>query len=968
VRGTAKAPSARPTTAMFTELRMRFGIAAALLAVIALALPAFASADPLGSVALYNAGLRAEASIQVVTAGPDGNVWFIDTKAAGPPAIGRVKPSGEITEFVSGTNLSGLGSEPDLVAIATGPGEKLWFTDKGATPAIGVIDPATCTSSCTAEEFPIKEKGGNEGAKPQGIVTYGGNLWFTDMGTTPAIGKIDPGTHEVKEFSIKAEGGNEGARPHGIVAGSDGNLWFNDLGSITQAIGKINPSTHAVNEFATGAGSAPGSGSEAGPWGIAAGSDGNVWFTEGGTNTTEGRSVTGKAIGRITPSGTISYFSSELITSSFPLGLTAAPDGNLWFTDKSGVSEKQTISFSSATNEQEFKVCNEAKCEIFKYKTVGKASEKTTLINRVRTAYEAAYGAGTVLVGGGTNTCGGNCSLTVSFEEGSLTNTNVAKAACEKVSGTGTCSTETTTDGVPSAVGSITTSGTIARYPINGLPSVAGITNGPDGNVWFAVGAGPTQKMGKFGIEPPLTLKVTKTGTGTGTVTSSPSGINCGSECSASFTSGEEVTLTAAEDEGSEFTGWSGGGCSGTGTCKVKISGFSEIEVKANFDKTGPTNLLPLTVTKSAGGTGGVGTVSSKPKGINCGSACNEAAGSFYKESSVLLTAKPASGSTFVKWEGGDCAGNVTTTCTVGMDKAEEVKAVFGGTSKAITEPKGLTVSKGKSSGKGTVKASGLYCEADCTQTTVLYQGPIGGPKPKPAKTVELSAAAVYGSEFTGWSGGGCSGKGTCVVTMNEATTVTATFTAKASGTLTVNKNSYETGTGTVSSKPKAIKCATTCTTQSASVPQGESILLSAKPATGMTFVKWEGDDCEGNVTTTCTVTMDASETVKAVFSGAPKAIAEAKALTLKKAGKGFGTVKASGLACEALCTSTASLYQGPIGGPKPKEAKTVTLEAISAPGSKKVAWSGCDSVTEGKCVVLMSTAKEVTATFDELK
>src|SRR5439155_65795 len=60
-----------------------------------------------------------------------------------------------------------------------------------------------------------------------------------------------------------------------------------------------------------------------------------------------------------------------------------------------------------------------------------------------------------------------------------------------------------------------------------------------------------------------LALTVSKTGTGSGTVTSSPAGISCGTTCSASFTSGTMVTLTAAPAAGSTFTGWSGGGCAG---------------------------------------------------------------------------------------------------------------------------------------------------------------------------------------------------------------------------------------------------------------------------------------------------------------------------------------------------------------------------------------------------------------------
>lgn len=66
-------------------------------------------------------------------------------------------------------------------------------------------------------------------------------------------------------------------------------------------------------------------------------------------------------------------------------------------------------------------------------------------------------------------------------------------------------------------------------------------------------------------------LTVVRTGNGTGTVTSSPAGISCGGTCSAPFTSGTVVTLTAVAASGSTFTGWSGGGCSGTGTCTVTL-------------------------------------------------------------------------------------------------------------------------------------------------------------------------------------------------------------------------------------------------------------------------------------------------------------------------------------------------------------------------------------------------------------
>jgi hypothetical protein len=337
-----------------------------------------------------------------------------------------------------------------------------------------------------------------------------------------------------------------------------------------------------------------------------------------------------------------------------------------------------------------------------------------------------------------------------------------------------------------------------------------------------------------------------------------------------------------------------------------------------------------------------------------------------YKETPVTLKEKPATGDTFLEWTGA-CSGSAET-CVVPMAEDEAVGAVFTGSSKAIVNPQPLTLSKGEGSGHGTVKAAGLACEAECAEVEVLYQGPITLPKPKPGKLVELKETPAYGSEFSGWSGA-CSGsEPTCTVTMEEAEGVTAEFTAKPKTTLTIDKNSYETGTGTVSSKPKGLNCATACTTQTMSVPQGESIVLKEKPATGMAFTGWSGGGCSGSAET-CTVPVSAATTVTATFAGAPKAIVNPQTLTLTKAGSGYGTVKAAGLACEAECTSTQVLFAGPVTLPKPKPGKTVLLKATSAPGSKPVTWTGCESEpTPAECVVVMEEAKEVTATFDELE
>jgi len=90
------------------------------------------------------------------------------------------------------------------------------------------------------------------------------------------------------------------------------------------------------------------------------------------------------------------------------------------------------------------------------------------------------------------------------------------------------------------------------------------------------------------------TLTVNKNGTGAGTVTSP--GINCGSDCTEPYDQGTIVTLTATAATGSAFTGWSGGGCTGAGTCSTTIN--ANTTVTANFNK----NTYAITATAGTGG------------------------------------------------------------------------------------------------------------------------------------------------------------------------------------------------------------------------------------------------------------------------------------------------------------------------------------------------------------------------------
>lgn len=87
-------------------------------------------------------------------------------------------------------------------------------------------------------------------------------------------------------------------------------------------------------------------------------------------------------------------------------------------------------------------------------------------------------------------------------------------------------------------------------------------------------------RMVRAGNTVRFSLDVNQYGNGQGTVNSNPAGINCGSDCTASYDNGTTVTLTATPGVQSFFAGWSGD-CSGVGACVVNIN--SHKYVSANF-------------------------------------------------------------------------------------------------------------------------------------------------------------------------------------------------------------------------------------------------------------------------------------------------------------------------------------------------------------------------------------------------
>jgi hypothetical protein len=311
---------------------------------------------------------------------------------------------------------------------------------------------------------------------------------------------------------------------------------------------------------------------------------------------------------------------------------------------------------------------------------------------------------------------------------------------------------------------------------------------------------------------------------GNGTVTSSPAGINCGSDCTEVYTGGTVVSLSAAPVSGSTFANWSGNADCIDGT----------VTMNANITCTAVFNLISTyTLSVNRAGTG-TGTVTSNPTGINCGSSCSTTLNS---GTAVTLTATAASGSTFAGW-----LGNCTATGSVTMTGNMSCTATFNSSGYTLTS---TVVNEVTSSGtaNGTIVSNpvGISCGTDCSET--YPAGQIVTLTPKPAAN----------SKFKAWTGNADCSDG--LVTMDASKTCTATFTLN---TLTLSVSKI--GNGTVTSTPSAVNCGAVC---SFNFVAGTAVTLKAAPDAGYAFAGWSGG-CTG--TADCKLTLSSNTSVTANF------------------------------------------------------------------------------------------------------
>jgi streptogramin lyase/PKD repeat protein len=313
--------------------------------------------------------------------GPDGDLWFNESTSNGDGSvgeIGRITPQGHVTEIRLPTPSGG--GVPTLSAMSAGPDGNLWAIDS----TNNTIDRIGEDGQVATFPIPSSQASGNTGSIVSGA---DGNLWFTTGFSSGLVGwttiplsdnarvpgAIDRITPEgvLTQFPLPVGGGVASS----LAVGPDG-IWFTD--PFTGRVGEIDYSGHAV-EY-----SGPVPYYDLGPSPLAVGPDGDAYYfaqsasssfivkvAPGGAMTPiaipgsigsnllsgsdgiyfldQSSSDESFALDRLNPDRTLSTIStnSALSTDS---GLAFGPDGNLWFAQGFGDIDRLDL---SATPEPE---------------------------------------------------------------------------------------------------------------------------------------------------------------------------------------------------------------------------------------------------------------------------------------------------------------------------------------------------------------------------------------------------------------------------------------------------------------------------------------------------------------------------------------------------------------------------------------------------------------------------------------
>jgi virginiamycin B lyase len=310
--------------------------------------------------------------------------------------------------------------------------------------------PASATAG-TITEYSVPTATSNPINITNGPATDGA-LWFSET-TAGQIGRITT-AGAITEFPASKSAG-----PDGITAGPDGNIWFCEsgvghTGGLT--IGRMTTSGTNYTEFPVK------TRKNAGVRYIVPSPDGsqNLWFTE----------QLADNVGKISTSGTVSEFSLKVAGNDpQPNGIAAGPDGALWIAE-------------SLTN------------QIVRVDTTG------TMTNHYSTIGAEPF---SVTTGPDNNiwytTLSGNTIGRIAVSTGALTEWTIpTSGASPRIITRGSDGNLWFTEFNGNKIGRISTAGVFLNeftVPTT-MSNPFGITSGPDNNLWFTEYNGNANKIG----------------------------------------------------------------------------------------------------------------------------------------------------------------------------------------------------------------------------------------------------------------------------------------------------------------------------------------------------------------------------------------------------------------------------------------------------------------------------------------
>jgi len=456
---------------------------------------------------------------------------------------------------------------------------------------------------------------------------------------------------------------------------------------------------------------------------------------------------------------------------------------------------------------------------------------------------------------------------------------------------------------------------------------------------WFNIG-GDSQQAAVSGSKT-YTLRVNKSGYGGNyrNIMSSDKKINCGFDCSERYLDAQTITLTAiSKSNNYSFDRWTGGGCSGSGSCVVEVNKPNgTVSVRAIFKK-GPSasrdasETVPSASASLVAKTGNADNITSNSARLK--GAINPQGQNVSVYFKYRKESESAEATKTTEWMSTDSRSN-------DLNADIKVSGLSSGT-KYVYQFYAYNYTSGK-----TIYGDSKYFT---TKTS--------------SESSSSSSSSVQSSSSSVSSGASSS----------SSSVQQYTLKVKISGAGQISGSGIKCKKSTEGKYSKGGNW--TC---SVKINKGAEVTLySSEPSTQYEFATW-ADNCRAfQKSTSCNFEMSGNKTVSATFNKKGAADKETVSVSVKKLGSGVGKVvsinysgkEISGINCgsncsenfQKNCVTDIERYGG-------DSCATVYFRAVAEKGSTFSGWGG-DCLTfkneKDQCYVHLDKAKTITAKFNE--